>query len=76
MQYPKAVMSITELVEIGFGRDDMKAACHAEGQDFATRTVGGGKFLIDTEKFEQWRQKRVQREQARRKYVRRRRYEA
>ena len=76
MQYPKQIMSITELAELGFCRDYLRAACHAEGQNFATKTVGGGKFQIDTEKFEEWRQKRLGKEQSKTKYVRRKEGEA
>ena len=71
VQYPKPIMSITELTELGFCRDYLKAACHAEGQNFATKTVGGGKFQIDTKKFEEWREACLEREQAKTKYTRR-----
>lgn len=55
MNYPKQIMSISDLVELGFSRTELNYAVHARGQDFAVKTHGGGKWKIDTEKFEKWR---------------------
>lgn len=59
MQYPKPMMSITEIHMImGVPLADLKRAVHIPGQRFATKTCGGGKWLIDTAEYEKWRNKR------------------
>lgn len=57
MVYPKKIMSITELVALGFSRDELKRYTRISSCP-ATKTYGGGKWLFDTEKFEEWRNKR------------------
>lgn len=53
MEYPRPLMSITELnKEMCIPIRDLKAAVHVRGQTFARKTVGGGKWLIDTAEFE------------------------
>jgi len=60
MQYPKPIMSITELTKLGFSRDYLDRAVHSKHADyFARRTSKRGKFLIDTEKFEKAREKKM-----------------
>jgi len=59
MIYPKPLMSITELCELGFSRDELNRDVHAKGQRFATKTPGGGKWRIDTEEYEKFRKKRA-----------------
>lgn len=59
MQYPKPIMSVSELVKLGFTRDELNRAVHRKNQNFATKTLGGGKWRIDTEKFEQFRTNRI-----------------
>ena len=59
MEYPRPLMSITELnKEMCIPIRDLKAAVHVRGQTFARKTAGGGKWLIDTAEFEKWRLKR------------------
>lgn len=58
MNYPKPLMSITELREMGFGKEDLNRMVHIPGQNFARKTTGGGKWMIDTEAFERFRQNR------------------
>lgn len=55
MKYPKLIMSITELTELGFSRDYLKRCTHIKGFP-GTRTSKKGKWMIDTEEFEKWRQ--------------------
>lgn len=55
MQYPKQLMSISELVLLGYSRDYLKNIVHAPGQKFATLTPGGGKWQIDVEELERYR---------------------
>lgn len=58
MQYPKQLMSITELTKLGFPRDLLYKSAHAQGAEkYIIRTPGGGKILFDTEKFEKVRRK-------------------
>ena len=53
MKYPKPMMSITELTALGFSRDYLQKAVHCKHSDeFAYRTGRGGKFMVDTEKFD------------------------
>ena len=59
MTYPKPMMSIKEIhITMGVPLDFLKQAVHVPGQTFASKTSGGGKWLIDTEEFEKWRRKR------------------
>lgn len=60
MQYPKPIMSLSELAEMGFPRHELNKNVHARGQTFAFKTTGGGKWLFDTEKYELWRDERRQ----------------
>lgn len=58
MVYPKPLMSITELVKLGFPRDMLYKAAHAQGcERYIIRTPGGGKILFDVEKWEKTRRK-------------------
>ena len=57
MNYPKPIMSIAEMTKLGFSKDYMIRATHRPSQNYAFKTGGGGKILIDTEKFESWREK-------------------
>lgn len=51
MKYAKPIMSITELVEMGYSRADLKKAAHHRlAPKYIVR--GGGKFLFDTEAWE------------------------
>ena len=55
MEYPKAIMSISELTKLGFSDSYLREAVREKDQRFATRTSPKGKYMIDTEKFEQHR---------------------
>lgn len=56
MRYPKPIMSITELSEMGFNARLLHNYCHVAGQQFAFKTSPRGKWLIDTERFDAfWR---------------------
>ncbi len=51
MQFPRKVMSITELVnECGIPRYTLECMAHAEGQKYAFRRPGGRKIFFDTDK--------------------------
>lgn len=56
MNYPKPLMSITELVSMGYSRWDLR--CYANAKDAPViRTVGRGKVLYQTEKLDAFIQK-------------------
>ena len=53
MKYPKQIMSISELVQLGFSRELLYKAAHARGNErYTLRTPGRGKILFDTERFD------------------------
>lgn len=58
MKYPKPVMRITELIEMGFSYPYLRRAYGSPGQRFATKInplKNNSAFLFDTEEFEKWR---------------------
>ncbi len=57
MVYPKLIMTMTELIALGFPRGYLEKAVHSKGQDFASRTSPRGKYLFDTKKFEEYRER-------------------
>ena len=55
MEYPRAVMSITEVAEhIGTARNIVYQWCHIPGNKFAFKAAGGRKIRIDTKEFDKW----------------------
>lgn len=61
MNYPKPLMSITELETMGFSKRALIQYAHIANQNFTMRNNVGkkGKILFDTEEFEKWRLKRM-----------------
>lgn len=57
MNYPKPLMSLAELRELGYSRNELLQYAHMKDSP-ATRTIGGRKFLFDTAKLEQKRLER------------------
>ena len=56
MNYPKPLMSITELVAMGYSRYDL--TCYANAKNSPSiRTIGGGKILFQTDKLEEFIQR-------------------
>ncbi len=53
MIFPKQLMSISELTEMGFSRYELNKYVHARGCPVII-SPGGGKYKIDTEKFPEW----------------------
>ena len=53
MIFPKPLMSISELADMGFSKYELRKYVHARGCP-VIRTPGGGKYKIDTEKFPTW----------------------
>ena len=59
MTYPKPIMSTKELAAMGIACDKtIRQWCHIPGNDFAF-TIGGGRFRIDTEKFDKFYQSQI-----------------
>ena len=67
MKYPKPIMTINELVELGYGRSYLNDLCHDPEQRFATRSRNGGRWYIDTEKLDAYLEKKASREAMRRR---------
>lgn len=64
MTFPKAIMSISELTELGFKKKELMAYARMRDQDFAMR-IGSAKnspIKFDTERFGEYldRQRRIQ----------------
>jgi hypothetical protein len=58
MKYPKQIMKITELIEMGFPRQFLLRAYLSRGQNFAQKMDPLKKkspIVFDTEGFEAWR---------------------
>ncbi|MDO4318289.1 MAG: hypothetical protein Q4C48_08815 [Lachnospiraceae bacterium] len=52
MKLSKPIMSITQIVkETGMAKEVVMEMVNQPDQDFAWKTSGGGKWLIDTERF-------------------------
>ena len=66
MKYPKPVMRITELIEMGFSYPYLRRAYGSPGQRFATKInplKNNSAFLFDTEEFEKWRVQDIENQQ-------------
>lgn len=63
MQYPKPIMSLTELTALGFSRDYLYNMAHRRGQKYCTRKTDKKRshLMFDTELFEKERMKMVAR---------------
>lgn len=61
--YPKAFMSVTELVTMGFSRTQLRELARSRGQKCCYRMSNkpGSKILIDTAKLEKELQKNLSR---------------
>lgn len=63
MQYPKPIMTTSELRKMNFSKEYLLYMAHRRGQTYCTRTSDkpNAKLLFDTEKFEKERQKMLTR---------------
>lgn len=53
MEYPKPIMSISELSEMGYSKYYLKCAAHSKhSSKFVIRNKRSGKIFIKTEEFE------------------------
>ena len=48
MDYPKPVMNLSQLAEMGFSKSTLRSLIREPGQKIAVKTPGGGKWLVDT----------------------------
>lgn len=56
MEYPKKLMSVSEMTKLGFSRAMLyELAHHQLAYRYIVSTRGGGKFLFDTDEFEKLR---------------------
>lgn len=70
MEYPKKIMSRSELIKMGFTEKYLIRAFSSPGQTFAWQddpAVQNSKFFYDTEGLEEWRQKDIKNQQKVRK---------
>lgn len=51
MNFPKKIMTITEISQLGFSRRYLQDCAHIQGNKFALRRGTRGKFMIDTDEF-------------------------
>lgn len=51
MNFPKKIMTITEIAQLGFSRRYLQDCVHIQGNTFALRRGSKGKFMIDTDEF-------------------------
>lgn len=58
MVMSKRIYTITELAQMGYSRYELNNDCHIKGQKFATRATPRGRFKIDLEAYESFRQER------------------
>lgn len=68
MDYPKAIMTTSELKQMGFTRTYLERAYHSKGNTFATKVDPAKEkspIIFDTTGFEAWRQKEIQAQRGR-----------
>lgn len=68
MDYPKAVMTTSELKEMGFTRTYLERAYHSKCNNFATKVDPSKEkstIIFDTAGFEAWRQKEIKAQKGR-----------
>lgn len=59
MNYPKPIMSLSELATLGFSRPMLYQMAHSRYCDCAFKGPKGGKWYFDTEKFDRQKNKFV-----------------
>uniref|UniRef100_A0AAU8AYN5 UBA domain-containing protein n=1 Tax=Dulem virus 35 TaxID=3145753 RepID=A0AAU8AYN5_9CAUD len=62
MEYPKPVMKLTELMEMGFPKEFLMTAYRSTGNNFATKInpmKANSAIIFDTQKFDAWNQKQI-----------------
>ena len=67
MKYPRQIMKISDLEQMGFPKDYLLRAYHSRGQTFATKmnpAKPNSPIIFNTEGFDQWMQKEIKAQQA------------
>lgn len=62
MEYPKKIMRVSELMEMGFSKKYLNSAYRSRGNNFATKlnpAKSNSPIIFDTEGFENWRKKQI-----------------
>ncbi len=62
MTYPKKVMKVSEMVELGFSATELRADFRTPGQTFAWKMnphKSNSHLVFDTEEYEKFRQRRA-----------------
>ncbi len=54
MEYPKKIMTISEMTKMGYTRYTLMNFVHIPGQKFAFRSQGGGKWYFDVDEFDKF----------------------
>lgn len=67
MKYPRQIMKISDLEQMGFPKEYLLRAYHSRGQTFATKmnpTKPNSPIIFNTEGFDQWMQQEIKAQQA------------
>lgn len=67
MKYPRQIMKISDLEQMGFPKEYLLRAYHSRGQTFATKmnpAKRNSPVIFDTEGFDQWMQQEIKAQQA------------
>ena len=62
MKYPKKIMKLSELTELGYKKEYLMNCYRTKGQRFAQKQnplKGNSPIIFDTEQFEKWRLKQL-----------------
>lgn len=66
MKYPRQIMKISDLEQMGFPKDYLLRAYHSRGQTFATKmnpAKRNSPIIFNTEGFDQWMQQEIKAQQ-------------
>lgn len=67
MKYPRQIMKISDLEQMGFPKDYLLRAYRSRGQTFATKmnpARPNSPIIFNTEGFDQWMQQEIKAQQA------------
>lgn len=67
MKYPRQIMKISDLEQMGFPKEYLLRAYHSRGQTFATKmnpAKPNSPIIFNTEGFDQWMQQEIKAQQA------------
>lgn len=66
MKYPRQIMKISDLEQMGFPKEYLLRAYHSRGQTFATKmnpAKPNSPIIFNTEGFDQWMQQEIKAQQ-------------